>query len=405
MQRADGSAGLSGYLGDFGRVWTHRFRSGFGPEFWSEGFAGWKRDCEWSWGLAPRRSGDEARYALQGEAQNILRRARGRQVHADHRLHLDDAGGDLDEAQAQGVELSDAPPRALWHRHAKPPHQPISAGVEEETELIGRRLGAGRAVRRQMRLPRFDVVFGLAASAVEIFVKRAGIALLQVGDDEARVGSFLADFDASDDPLDAAPTLRAIEELLEAAELAIARRGLEPRLRAGFEIGDMTMQRRGRREAEDIVEAVGATPIENLGAAIMAVGAQQDLGAGPVSANRAQQSTEKGLDLLAARPFGGTKHGGDEAALAVEHHDGLKAVFVVMRVEQPQLLAAMDRIERVVDIERDPSGNLGERLAIRGRPSHGPSATARERPAGSPTARSSIASTTPDPTASDRAPS
>ena len=65
------------------------------------------------WGLAPRRSGDEARYAFQSEAQNILRRARGRQVHADHRFHFDDAGGDLDEAQAQGVELGDAPHRAF----------------------------------------------------------------------------------------------------------------------------------------------------------------------------------------------------------------------------------------------------------------------------------------------------
>jgi hypothetical protein len=126
----------------------------------------------------------------------------------------------------------------------------------------------------------------------------------------------------------------------------------------------MATQRRGRRDAEDVVEAVGATPIENLGAAIMAVGAQQDLGAGPVSADRAQQPAQEGLDLGAARPFGGTKHGGDEASLAVEHHDGLKAVFVVMPVEQPQLLAAVHRVERVVDIERDPFGNLGERLAI-----------------------------------------
>src|SRR5208283_4451680 len=178
------------------------------------------------------------------------------------------------------------------------------------------------------RLPGFDVVFGLAAPAIDVFVKPARVAAPEIGDDEAGVGAVFANFDASGDPLDAAPALRAVEEFLEAAELAVARRGLEPRLRAGFEIGDMTTQRRGRRDAEDIVEAVGATPIENLGAAIMAVGAQQDLGAGPVSADRAQQSTEKGLDLLAARPFGGTKHGRDEAALAVEHHDGLKAVFV-----------------------------------------------------------------------------
>ena len=49
--------------------------------------------------------------------------------------------------------------------------------MEEEAELIGRRLGAGRAVRRQMRLPGFDVVFGLAAPAIEVFVKRASVAL------------------------------------------------------------------------------------------------------------------------------------------------------------------------------------------------------------------------------------
>ena len=96
----------------------------------------------------------------------------------------------------------------------------------------------------------------------------------------------------------------------------------------------------------------------------MAVAAQQDLGVGPMGSDRAQQPAEKRLDLLAARSFGGTKHGGDEAALAVEHDDRLKSVFVVMGVEQPQLLAAVDRIERVVDVERDPFGNLVERLAI-----------------------------------------
>ena len=79
-------------------------------------------------------------------------------MHPDDRLHFDDAGGDLDEAQAQRVELSDTPHRAFRHRDAKSPHQPIGAGVEEEAELIGGRLGAGGAIRRQMGLPGFDVV-------------------------------------------------------------------------------------------------------------------------------------------------------------------------------------------------------------------------------------------------------
>ena len=95
---------------------------------------------------------------------------------------------------------------------------------------------------------------------------------------------------------------------------------------------------------------------------------------------------QEGLDLLAARPLGGTKHGGDEAAFAVEHNDRLKSVFVVVGVEQPQLLTTVDRIERVVDVQRDPFGNRGEGLTNTDRPSPCPSAARRERPADSPTA-------------------
>ena len=128
---------------------------------------------------------------------------------------------------------------------------------------------------------------------------------------------------------------------------------------------DMPAQCRGRRDAQDVIETVGPTPVENLGTAIVTVGAQQDLGLRPVGADCAQQAAQEGANLLAAGPFGGTKNGGDEAALAIEHDDRLKAVFVVMRIEQPQLLAAMNRVERVVDVERDPLGNPLEGLAIK----------------------------------------
>ena len=77
-----------------------------------------------------------------------------------------------------------------------------------------------------MRLPRLDVIFGLASPAVDILVKDTGVAELQVRDDEARVWPFRADFDARDDPLDAAPARSSVEELLEAAELAILGRSL-----------------------------------------------------------------------------------------------------------------------------------------------------------------------------------
>src|SRR5271170_7969802 len=100
-----------------------------------------------------------------------------------------------------------------------------------------------------MRLPGLDVVFRFTAPAVDILVKYTGVADLQVGDDEACVGPFRASLDAGDDPLDAAPTGGPVEELLEAAGLALLRRGLEACLRAGLEALDVPAQRRGRRAA------------------------------------------------------------------------------------------------------------------------------------------------------------
>ena len=108
------------------------------------------------------------------------------------------------------------------------------------------------------------MVFRFAAPAVDILVKYTGVADLQVGDDEACVGPFRASLDAGDDPLDAAPIGGPVEELLEAARLALLRRGLEARLRAGLEALDVPAQRRGRRDAQDIIETIGSTPSRGL---------------------------------------------------------------------------------------------------------------------------------------------
>src|ERR1700688_3525438 len=107
--------------------------------------------------------------------------------------------------------------------------------MQEQPKLVGCRLGAGRTIRRQMGLPGLDMVFSLAAPAIEILVEPASVAFAQIGDDEAGVRSFRARFDAGDDPLDPAPALRAIEKFLETTKLTVPRRGLETRVRAGFE--------------------------------------------------------------------------------------------------------------------------------------------------------------------------
>src|SRR4051812_31399295 len=96
----------------------------------------------------------------------------------------------------------------------------------------------------------------------------------------------------------------------------------------------------------------------------MAVGTQQDFSLGPMATDGAQQVAQERPDLLAAGPFARAQNSGDEAASAIEYDDRLKAVFVIVRIEQPQLLAAVDGVEHVVDVEDDALGDLRERFAI-----------------------------------------
>jgi len=79
-------------------------------------------------------------------------------------------------------------------------------------------------------------------------------------------------FDACDDPLDAAPAFGPIEELLEAASLPSSFGAASKRAFVLASSTHMPAQRCGRRDAQDVIETVGPTPVENFRTAIMAVG-------------------------------------------------------------------------------------------------------------------------------------
>ena len=147
-----------------------------------------------------------------------------------------------------------------------------------------------------------------------------------------------------------------------------------------LERGHMAAQHAGGRQAEDEVHALRPAQVEHLGRAVMAVAAEQDLDLGPMLADRTDQSTQMRGDLAALRPPRRTQHGGDEPAGAVEDHDRLEAVVVVMGVEQPQLLAAVHRVEGVVDVEHDPLRDLGEGGAVE--PDHPPRHPQQHAPVG-----------------------
>ena len=127
----------------------------------------------------PRFSGDQARQAAEDDAKDRLIGGARRQVDLDLLFQLDDAGGDLDEAQPQSVELHDAPGRGFGHQPAHRPEEPVGTGVKEEAELVGRGLMTGGAVGGEMVLPGLDVVLRLAARTVEPLVERLGAAALR----------------------------------------------------------------------------------------------------------------------------------------------------------------------------------------------------------------------------------
>jgi len=116
--------------------------------------------------------------------------------------------------------------------------------------------------------------------------------------------------------------------------------------------------------AEQVADFARPAPAQHLRRAVVAVGPQQDLNLRPVGADLAHKAAQEGADLAPVRPLGRTQHGGDEAAIAVEHHDGLEAVVVVVGVEQAQLLPAVHGVERVVHVQHDPARHLAERRAV-----------------------------------------
>ena len=114
-------------------------------------------------------------------------------------------------------------------------------------------------------------------------------------------GSVGAGLNARDDALDPAPARGAVVELRVTAHLARMWGGDGARHRAGFQAFDMTAQGRRRRDAKDEVDPVGATPVEDLRAAIVAVGAQQDRRSGQLA--RIARSSRRRRARISA-PFG-----------------------------------------------------------------------------------------------------
>ena len=98
------------------------------------------------WGMPPRRV-TAVVWRLAGEHRKAgLVREGGRQGDPDAGDHFGDAPGDLDQAEADRVELCVAPERCRGCQSAQVQQQPVGGGVDQQAELVGGGLAARGAV-------------------------------------------------------------------------------------------------------------------------------------------------------------------------------------------------------------------------------------------------------------------
>ena len=120
-------------------------------------------------------------------------------------LHLVDAGGDLDEGVADGLEGG-----------AKAQHQPVGGGVQQQPELVCLPVVACGTVRFEVQLVFLDEVLHTAAATIDLPLVMSRPAARNVGDDKAEIRA------EGDHAAAASPTLRAVVRLKEPSDLVLA---------------------------------------------------------------------------------------------------------------------------------------------------------------------------------------
>lgn len=238
----------------------------------AERFAGFLDRVDRS-AAAPRRSGRRGFEGAGDMLEDVGVGASAGEGDADAAGGFDDAGGDLDEADADGGELG--VPQRCGGGYGLPqlPHQPICGGVEDEAHLVGIGGSARGAIALQLGLVELDEVFGLATSTIERVVDVLGATKLDRGDDEADIEAHSAGFDPRDDPAFGRPpgfggvaSLGITAQHAQSLQRPVGGTGI-----AAIDDDGIGMERLVAGQAEHIVDAVRLAPRHDLGAAVMAI--------------------------------------------------------------------------------------------------------------------------------------
>jgi hypothetical protein len=228
----------------------------------------------------------------------------------------------------------------------------IGGRMKKEPELIGGKTCARGAVRQQMILVLLYHKFHGSPAGVDHLIDDPAVPVLQVGYDNACVGSKGIVFDFGNDSASPSPGLGFIESLGEQFNrtfLQVEPLGglLEKRL-------DFSDQGGEGLKPQDILHVVVFTIIKDRRTGVVRICPQKDPHFRPGLSDFSNHPLEDGDDLFACRTLPRPQHCGDQfAASPFIDMDGHIAVVAVVGIEKPQLLTAVGQVIGVIDIQND----------------------------------------------------
>jgi hypothetical protein len=105
-------------------------------------------------------------------------------------------------------------------------------------------------------------------------------------------------------------------------------------------------------QAKDVINVVGFAPGHDLGATVMTVPPNGQSRMRPMHPDTADEAAQVVADFQTRWRFPGSEqYGHGTRHRGVVNMDRQKAPFVIVRIEERELLMAMDNIDRVIDIE------------------------------------------------------
>src|SRR5665213_248609 len=219
----------------------------------------------------------EARY--QTNAPRVAR---------DHR-------GELEQLDAQGVDLGRGQRRALQCQRTQALDEHVAERGQQHAQLIAAHDVATRARGEQADLRFLDPVLGLAALAIQLVVQRLRVSI-EVGHDEARIAALLTPFEPRDDAPLVRPALRGVTELVHQAllEPGLLVRVLHRQLR----IFDLALQPSVACKTHDVVHARALAIVDDALAAKSRVAAEDDAHLGPCLAQPRDQQLQDRSGVL-----------------------------------------------------------------------------------------------------------